>query len=130
MENVPRDQTGSYGIVQTEPLGKGVHRITSIVEKPSPDKAPSTLAVVGRYLLNARIFHHLETIGPGAGGEYQLTDAIAALLKEEPVLAYEFHGQRYDCGNKFGYVQATVEYALRHPEIKDRVRDYLKNLKL
>jgi UTP--glucose-1-phosphate uridylyltransferase len=130
VENVPREQTGSYGIVEIEPLGEGVHRITNIVEKPSPDKAPSTLAVVGRYLLKPRIFFHLERLGTGAGGEYQLTDAIAALLKEEPVLAYEFRGQRYDCGNKFGYVQATVEYALRHPEIKDRVRDYLKHLKL
>lgn len=130
VENVAREQTGSYGIVETEPMGEGVHRITGIVEKPSPDKAPSTLAVVGRYLLKPRIFYHLETIGPGAGGEYQLTDAIAALLKEEPVLAYAFHGQRYDCGNKFGYVQATVEYALRHPEIKDRVREYLKHLQL
>jgi UTP--glucose-1-phosphate uridylyltransferase len=129
VETVPREQTGSYGIVQTEATGKGVHRITSIVEKPSPAKAPSTLAVVGRYILNPRIFTCLERIGKGAGNEYQLTDAIAALMQEEPVLAYEFSGKRHDCGTKLGYVKATVEYALRHPELRDQFRAYLKNLK-
>lgn len=129
VETVPREQTGSYGIVQTEATGKGVHRITSIVEKPSPEKAPSTLAVVGRYILNPRIFACLERIGKGAGNEYQLTDAIAALMQEEPVLAYEFSGKRHDCGTKLGYVEATVEYALRHPELRDQFRAYLKNLK-
>ncbi len=129
VENVPREQTASYGIVETEAIDKGLHRITSIVEKPAPEKAPSTLAVVGRYILDPRIFSCLERIGRGAGNEYQLTDAIAALMQQEPVLAYEFNGKRHDCGTKLGYVQATVEYALRHPELHDQFRAYLKNLK-
>jgi UTP--glucose-1-phosphate uridylyltransferase len=101
-----------------------------IVEKPSPEKAPSTLAVVGRYILTSRIFGLLESVVPGTGGEIQLTDGIAALLSEEKVLAYEFIGKRYDCGSKFGYLQATVAYALEHPELKDRFHAYLKGLKL
>jgi UTP--glucose-1-phosphate uridylyltransferase len=104
----------------------GLSRVTSIVEKPSPDKAPSNLAVVGRYILTPRIFDLLESTPRGAGGEIQLTDAIAALLKEEQVLAYEFKGQRYDCGSKLGYLKATVEYALQHDELNDEFRDYLR----
>lgn len=100
-----------------------------IVEKPTPDKAPSTLAVVGRYILSPRIFEKLEQVTSGAGGEIQLTDGIAALLNDEPVLAYEFKGRRYDCGSKLGYLQATVEYALAHPELNDKFRSYLQSLK-
>jgi UTP--glucose-1-phosphate uridylyltransferase len=92
--------------------------------------APSTLAVAGRYILTPRIFSCLESIRPGAGGEYQLTDAIAALMRDEEVLAYEYSGKRFDCGSKLGYLQATVEYALRHPELKESFRAYLKGLKL
>jgi UTP--glucose-1-phosphate uridylyltransferase len=104
--------------------------VEGIVEKPSPENAPSTLAVVGRYILSPRIFSLLDSVVPGAGGEIQLTDGIAALLLHEPVMAYEFSGKRYDCGSKFGYLQATVEYALSHPELKDKFRAYLKNLDL
>jgi len=129
VQNVPREETSSYGIVHGEAIEKGLYRLDGIVEKPSSDKAPSTLAVVGRYILTPRVFALLEQVRPGTGGEIQLTDGIAALLKEEQVLAYEFHGKRYDCGSKLGYLQATVEYALAHPELKDRFRQYLKALK-
>jgi UTP--glucose-1-phosphate uridylyltransferase len=113
---VPRAETGKYGIVATQGRGD-TRRIHGIVEKPRPAAAPSTLAVVGRYLLTPRIFDHLERIGRGAGGEIQLTDGIARLLDEEAVYAHRFVGTRYDCGSKLGYLQATVDYALAHPEL-------------
>ena len=127
---MPREETGSYGIVHGESVGRGLHRMDGIVEKPKPAQAPSTLAVVGRYILTPAIFDCLEKVQAGAGGEIQLTDGIATLLRQEPVYAYEFTGKRYDCGSKFGYLQATVEYALEHPELKDQFRAYLKSLKL
>ena len=130
VQNVAREETRSYGIVKATSNGPRTYRMEGIVEKPNPDKAPSTLAVVGRYILNPRIFALLEEVQPGAGGEIQLTDGIAALLAHEQVVAYEFTGKRYDCGSKSGYLQATVEYALTHPELKDEFRAYLKNLKL
>ena len=126
VERVPEEDTEKYGIVEADLVTDGLSRVTSIVEKPSPDKAPSNLAVVGRYILTPRIFDLLESTPRGAGGEIQLTDAIAALLKEEQVLAYEFKGQRYDCGSKLGYLKATVEYALQHDELNDEFRDYLR----
>ena len=126
VERVPEEVTEKYGIVEADLVTDGLSRVTSIVEKPSPDKAPSNLAVVGRYILTPRIFDLLESTPRGAGGEIQLTDAIAALLKEEQVLAYEFKGQRYDCGSKLGYLKATVEYALQHDELNDEFRDYLR----
>ncbi|MBI3563112.1 MAG: UTP--glucose-1-phosphate uridylyltransferase GalU [Gammaproteobacteria bacterium] len=126
VERVPRDQTNRYGIVKTTKLENRVYQVDDIVEKPEPDKAPSDLAVVGRYILTPHIF---DKIGErGAGGEIQLTDAIAKLLHDEQVLAYEFEGRRYDCGSKQGYLEATVEYALKHPELKDSFRTYLDNL--
>ena len=116
--NVPREETRQYGIVSVEENAAGDSlRVKGIVEKPAPEKAPSTQAVVGRYILTPRIFDHLRAIKPGAGGELQLTDAIASLLKCEAVLAHPFEGVRYDCGSKIGYLQATVELGLRHPEI-------------
>ncbi len=114
--NVPREETRSYGIVSTESDKGQVQRMTGIVEKPKPEEAPTTQAVVGRYILTPRIFDHIRALKPGAGGEYQLTDAIASLLKEEAVLAYQFNGVRYDCGSKLGYLKATIEFGLRHPE--------------
>ena len=129
VQNISRDETQSYGIVKAKALGPRIHTVEGIVEKPSPQNAPSTLAVVGRYILTPRIFSLLEGVTPGTGGEIQLTDGIAALLSHEKVLAYEFIGKRYDCGSKFGYLQATVEYALEHPELKDKFHAYLKNLK-
>ena len=130
VEEVPPSETNKYGIVETEEQPDGSLRVISIVEKPAPEVAPSNLAVVGRYLLTPKIFDMLEQTKPGAGGEIQLTDAIAALLKEETVIAYPFEGKRYDCGSKQGYLEATVEYALTHPELGDSFRAYLKSLAL
>jgi UTP--glucose-1-phosphate uridylyltransferase len=123
---VPREQTASYGIVVTESLGPRLEQVRGIVEKPDPDAAPSTLAVIGRYVLTPAIFEHLARIRPGAGGEIQLTDAIASLLAEERVLAYRFEGQRYDCGSKLGYLQATVALGVRHVEVGVDFRAYLR----
>ncbi|MDR2507552.1 MAG: UTP--glucose-1-phosphate uridylyltransferase GalU [Candidatus Accumulibacter sp.] len=130
VQNVPRDETASYGIVGATPVAERVGRIEAIVEKPSPDKAPSTLAVVGRYILTPSIFRHLENAAPGAGGEIQLTDAIASLIAEEDALAYHYHGKRFDCGSKLGYLQASVEFGLRHPEIGPAFSDYLSGLEI
>ena len=128
VENVPRRQTRQYGIVRTERGSRSPHRMTGIVEKPEPRRAPSTLGVVGRYLLTPAIFRHLKRIKPGAGGEIQLTDGIASLLREEHVFAYEFEGVRYDCGSKLGYLQANLAYALKHPEVGADVKKFLRKL--
>jgi UTP--glucose-1-phosphate uridylyltransferase len=128
VETVPRDQTGSYGIVAVEEDGKGARRVTRIVEKPKPAEAPSTLAVVGRYVLTPAIFAKLELTQRGAGGEIQLTDGIASLLADEPVHVLPFSGVRYDCGSKIGYLRATVEFALRHPELGENFRAYLQKV--
>ena len=128
--NVPLAETASYGIVGSTALDNRLERIERIVEKPAPEKAPSTLAVVGRYILTPRIFYHLENVRPGSGGEIQLTDAIAALLAEERVLAYRYRGTRFDCGSKIGYLQATIEFARRHPEVGAAFNTYLKTLEL
>ncbi len=126
VEEVPREDTDKYGIVKSDAVTSNLSRISSIVEKPKPAEAPTNLAVVGRYILTPRIFDLLEDIPKGAGGEIQLTDAIAALLREDQVLAYKFEGQRYDCGSKLGYLQATVEYALQHPELGEDFCRYLQ----
>lgn len=128
VENVPREHTSQYGIVSADPWRTSLHKIQGIVEKPRSEDAPSTLGVVGRYILSPSIFDYLQSVKPGAGGEIQLTDAISILLQEEPVLAYEFSGTRYDCGSKLGYLKATVQYALQHPEISGEFRAYLKSL--
>jgi UTP--glucose-1-phosphate uridylyltransferase len=125
VQNVPREDTASYGIVSAEKVSPGLSKIIGMVEKPKPDEAPSTLGVVGRYILSPRIFHFLENQRPGAGREIQLTDAIARLLRDESVMAYEFQGRRYDCGSKLGYLQATVNYALKHPELAADFREFM-----
>jgi UTP--glucose-1-phosphate uridylyltransferase len=127
---VPRSDTDKYGIVAVEADKSATSRVRSIVEKPKPAVAPSNLAVVGRYVLAPSIFEHLEKLGQGAGGEIQLTDGIAALMREEAVYAYRFTGTRYDCGSKLGYLQATVEYALGHPALGKEFRRYLQALQL
>ncbi|MEW5768959.1 MAG: UTP--glucose-1-phosphate uridylyltransferase GalU [Pseudomonadota bacterium] len=127
VQHVDPQDTASYGIVAASPMAERLSRVTRIVEKPKPADAPSNLAVVGRYVLTPRIFHHLKRIERGAGGELQLTDAIAALMNEQQILAYEFTGTRYDCGTKLGYLEATVEYALKHPEVADEFKAYLEN---
>ena len=128
VEVVPRTDTDKYGIVAVEADRATTSRVRSIVEKPKPAVAPSSLAVVGRYVLAPAIFEHLERIGRGAGGEIQLTDGIASLMREEAVYAYRFEGKRYDCGSKLGYLQATVEYALGHPALGREFRRYLQGL--
>lgn len=128
VETVPRDQTGSYGIVEVNEEPSGLRRIRRIIEKPRPEEAPSNLGVVGRYVLTPAIFEKLERTGRGAGGEIQLTDAIADLLDSEPVYVLPFSGTRYDCGSKIGYLRATVEYALRHPELGENFKAYLEGV--
>ena len=128
VEVVPRRDTDKYGIVEVEADKSPITRVRSIVEKPKPIAAPSTLAVVGRYVLTPSIFEHLERIGRGSGGEIQLTDAIASLMREEAAYAYRFNGKRYDCGSKLGYLQATVEYALGHPSLGRDFRKYLHGM--
>ncbi len=128
VEEVEPSETDKYGIVDANGSTERVAAIKAIVEKPKPSRAPSNLAVVGRYVLTPTIFDHLEEIGAGAGGEIQLTDGIARLIKEEDVYAYRFTGKRYDCGSKLGYLQATVEYGLKHPKLGEPFRAYLQQL--
>lgn len=125
VQDVSPAETSSYGIVASAPWGERTVRVTGIVEKPAPEKAPSRLAVVGRYILSPLIFEHLTRITPGTGGELQLTDALARLIDDEPVLGYRFDGVRHDCGSKIGYLQATVSYALQHPEVGEAFARYL-----
>ena len=127
VQDVPQEQTASYGIVATDGFRDRHGAIRRIVEKPRPAEAPSTLAVVGRYVLSPRIFDLLETLAPGAGGEVQLTDAIAALLAEAPVNAYRFQGTRFDCGTHIGLIEATIRYALDHEKLSDAARDLMRN---
>ena len=129
VQQVDPNETSRYGIVKVRSWEQGIHKIDGIIEKPKPQDAPSNLGVVGRYILTPRIFDHLEKVQAGVGGEIQLTDGIASLITKEQVLAYEFSGIRYDCGDKLGYLQATVEYALRHPELAEKFRTYLQQLK-
>lgn len=130
VQQVPLEDTRSYGIVDSKPLKEDLEAVHAIVEKPKPEEAPSTLAVVGRYVLTPRIFHHLARQGKGAGGEIQLTDGIAALMKEEQVLAYRYQGKRYDCGSKIGYLEATLAMARKHPEVGEQFEQLLQSLKV
>ena len=127
VQDVPREQTGSYGIVETRDFSGRHGAIAAIVEKPKPEVAPSTLGVVGRYVLSGRIFDILEKTRPGAGGEIQLTDGIATLLKLERALAYRFEGRRFDCGSRIGLVEATIQYALDHDDLADAARAYMRD---
>jgi UTP--glucose-1-phosphate uridylyltransferase len=126
VERVDPKETDKYGIVRTGESKGRYAAIEHIVEKPKPEVAPSNLAVVGRYILTPGIFNKIENTGRGAGGEIQLTDAIADLMKDEQVLAFEFEGIRYDSGAKLGFLIAQVEYGLRHPELKDSFKAYLQ----
>jgi UTP--glucose-1-phosphate uridylyltransferase len=129
VEEVPHDQTQSYGIVTIDKMQGDTARMHSIVEKPRPAEAPSNLGVVGRYVLTPRIFDMLAEVVPGTGGEIQLTDGISALLRHEQISAVRLPGRRYDCGSKLGYLQATLEYGLRHPETGEEFSRYLKSRK-
>ena len=126
VQKVSKENVGSYGVISGDEVGDRLWRVSGIVEKPAPEKAPSNIAVVGRYILDASIFKIIEDTQTGAGGEIQLTDAIAAQLESKSIYAYEFSGRRYDCGSKLGYLQATVEYGVKHPEIGNEFSEYLK----
>ena len=128
VESVPPEETDKYGVVALKTIEGRANRIYGIVEKPKSTDAPSHLAVTGRYILSPKIFDLLGKTGKGVGGEIQLTDAIAALLQEEAVMAYEFPGRRFDCGSRLGMLQATVTFALRRPDLADRFRAYLQEL--
>jgi UTP--glucose-1-phosphate uridylyltransferase len=127
VRQVSREDTRRYGIVDafTEDPESGVTKIRGVVEKPSPETAPSTMAIIGRYILSPTIFECIENLDPGAGGEIQLTDGIARLLKLEPVMAYRYEGKHYDCGSKTGFLEATVAYGLQHPEVGREFREIL-----
>ncbi|MBC3885002.1 UTP--glucose-1-phosphate uridylyltransferase GalU [Undibacterium griseum] len=129
VQDVPREFTRQYGIVSGTPYKDRLERMQGIVEKPMPDVAPSTLAVVGRYILSGRIFSYLENLGKGSGGEIQLTDGIAAMLKDFPVYAYRPSATRYDCGSKLGYLKASVALGLKHKETSVEFAEFLKNIK-
>jgi UTP--glucose-1-phosphate uridylyltransferase len=128
VEEVPRERTDKYGIVDATPVSERAAKIRMVVEKPKPEVAPSNLAIVGRYVLPGRIFELLESTAPGAGGEIQLTDAIEALLAEQSVLAYRFEGTRFDCGNKLGLVQATLHMALQDAQIAEQTRALMRSI--
>jgi UTP--glucose-1-phosphate uridylyltransferase len=130
VERVPKEMTRSYGVVKLEPGNGRVHRVLDLVEKPKPEEAPSDLAIIGRYILTPEVFTHLEKTGADSRGEIQLTDGLRSLLSEQRICAYEFEGTRYDTGNKIGFLKATVEYALRRPDLGAQFREYLKSLKL
>jgi UTP--glucose-1-phosphate uridylyltransferase len=130
VQEVPLDQVKRYGIVAGDTIDEGLVKVNKMVEKPSPDQAPSRLGVAGRYVLTPGVFAEIRNQPKGAGGEIQLTDGIAALMKKEAVYAYAYKGTRYDCGSKEGFLQATVELALAHPEVGGQFREYLKTLAL
>ena len=130
VQEVPLEQVNRYGIVAGEPAGGPLLRIENIVEKPAPEKAPSRMGVAGRYILTPAIFEEIRSQPKGAGGEIQLTDAIARLMAHEAVYAFQYAGKRYDCGSKDGFLEATVELALQHPQVGAHFREYLKGLAL
>ena len=130
VQEVPQDQVRRYGIVAGEPAGGPLLRVQRIVEKPTPEQAPSRMGVAGRYILTPTIFDQIRNQPKGAGGEIQLTDAIARLMEHEAVYAFQYEGKRYDCGSKEGFLEATVELALQHAEVGASFREYLKTLSL
>ena len=128
IEDIPKDKTVQYGIVDVSISKDNLYKINSIVEKPQPKDAPSTLGVIGRYVFNPEIFDCLEKIKPGKGGEIQLTDAIQMLLNQQSIFAYQFEGKRYDCGDKLGFMKANIEFSKRHPEIGKEFIEFLKSI--
>lgn len=129
VQEVSKEEVKSYGVISGEKVSDDLWSVDTFVEKPEPEDAPSNIAVVGRYILESSIFDFLENTGKGAGGEIQLTDALAEQAQKEKLLAYKFKGKRYDCGNKLGYLEATVEYALRHPRVGKGFKKYLDTRK-
>jgi len=130
IERLPQELVSSYGVIAPEPIEERLYKAKELVEKPSPEEAPSNLAVIGRYVLTKNIFPILEHLPPGRGGEIQLTDAINELSQTDPIYAYQFEGKRYDCGDKLGYLKANVIYGLRHPKLGEEFKAFLKELEL
>ena len=130
IERLPQELVSSYGVIAPEPIEERLYKAKELVEKPSPEEAPSNLAVIGRYVLTKNIFPILEHLPPGRGGEIQLTDAINELSQTDAIYAYEFEGKRYDCGDKLGYLKANVIYGLRHPKLGEEFKAFLKELEL
>jgi len=130
VQRVPKSQTRSYGIIDAKRIENGVYQVRDLVEKPSPDEAPSNMAIIGRYILTPEIFGALEMTPPGKGGEIQLTDGLRLLMKKQPIYAYEITGVRHDAGDKLGFLKATVEFGLKNEEFGEAFRRYLKKLKL
>lgn len=130
VEEVEKRDISNYGVIEPKEVANGVYRISNLVEKPSPDKAPSNLAIIGRYILTPEIFNILENTKAGRGGEIQLTDGLKGMLSHQVIYGYKFKGKRYDAGNKLGFLKATVEFALRRPDLGEEFREYLKGLKL
>lgn len=130
IQKVPKSQTKHYGIIDAKKIGNGIYLVKDMVEKPSPNEAPSNLAIIGRYILTPGIFTALEHTKPGKGGEIQLTDGIRLLMEKEPIYAYEFDGIRHDAGDKLGFLKATVEFGLKNKEFGTEFRGYLQKLKL
>jgi UTP--glucose-1-phosphate uridylyltransferase len=130
IQKVPRSQTQHYGIIDGRRIENGVYLVKDLVEKPSPDHAPSNLAIIGRYILTPGIFEALEHTKPGKGGEIQLTDGLKLLMAKQPIYAYEFEGVRHDAGDKLGFLKATVEFGMKNPEFGAEFRDYLRKLKV
>lgn len=128
LRRVPDHEVQRYGIVQGKQLSNRLYEVDDMVEKPRPDEAPSRLAIIGRYILQPKIFSLLEKVTPGRGGEIQLTDAIAQLARQKKVYGYEFEGEHYDIGDKLGFVRATIAYALKRPELKETVKEYLRTV--
>ena len=130
LEEVDRARTRDYGVISGKPLGNSLYRVRDLVEKPDPAKAPSNLAIIGRYILTPAIFEHLERTKPDHRGEIQLTNGLRSLLKKEAIYGYQFEGKRYDTGHKLGFLKATVEFALKRPDLGAEFRDYLRSLDL
>jgi UTP--glucose-1-phosphate uridylyltransferase len=130
VQEVPLEHTRRYGIVATEPAVDGLMKVIKMVEKPAPEVAPSRMGVAGRYILTPAVFRHIRSQPTGVGGEIQLTDGIAGLMGEESVYAFQYAGKRYDCGSKEGFLEATVELGLQHPEVGAQFRNYLENLQI
>jgi len=130
IQKVPKSQTKNYGIIGGRKIEDGIYHVTDLIEKPSPEEAPSNLAIIGRYILTPEIFGALERTPPGKGGEIQLTDGLRLLMKKQPIYAYEFQGVRHDAGDKLGFLKATVDFGLKNQEFGEEFRDYLKKLKL
>jgi UTP--glucose-1-phosphate uridylyltransferase len=128
VQSVDRRETEKYGIVKSKASSGALHQILGVVEKPKPKDAPSTLAIVGRYVFTPTIFTHLGNVKPGAAGEIQLTDGIASLIRDEPVLGYELSSVCYDCGSKLGYLMANLAFGIKHPEVGKEFREYLASL--